>query len=91
MALSPQLEKRVRQAIKHFWTTRDTQAQQQGSKTGARDAGARTAVTGGHQMDGFISLVREYLCKNGLPKTNVYCRDVSSYLGGTDRKRSGTF
>jgi len=24
-------------------------------------------------MDGFISLVRDYLCKNGLPKTHVYC------------------
>jgi len=24
-------------------------------------------------MDGFISLVRDYRCKNGLPKTHVYC------------------
>src|SRR5437879_8936157 len=24
-------------------------------------------------MDGFISLVREYLCANGLPQTQVYC------------------
>ena len=24
-------------------------------------------------MDGFISLVRDYLCENGLPKTHVYC------------------
>ncbi|MFZ3199949.1 MAG: PaeR7I family type II restriction endonuclease [Candidatus Acidiferrales bacterium] len=73
MALSPYLEKRLRQAIKHFWSTRETQAQKQGSKTGSRDAGARTAVTGGRQMDGFVSLVRDYLCKNGLPKTQVYC------------------
>ncbi|MGA9593622.1 MAG: PaeR7I family type II restriction endonuclease, partial [Candidatus Acidiferrales bacterium] len=73
MALSPDLEKRLRQAIKHFWSTRETQAEKQGSKTGARDAGARTAVTGGRQMDGFVSLVRDYLCENGLPKTQVYC------------------
>jgi len=73
MALNPELEKQLRKAIKHFWNTRETQAQKQGSKTGARDAGARTAVTGGRQMDGFISLVRDYLCENGLPKTHVYC------------------
>ena len=73
MALNPELEKRLRQAIKHFWNTRETQAQKQGSKTGARDAGTRTAVTGGRQMDGFVSLVRDTLCENGLPKTHVYC------------------
>jgi hypothetical protein len=73
MALNPELEKRLRQAIRHFWNTRETQAQKQGSKTGARDAGTRTAVTGGRQMDGFVSLVRDTLCENGLPKTHVYC------------------
>jgi Restriction endonuclease XhoI len=73
MALNPDLEKGLRQAIRHFWNTRETQAQKQGSKTGARDAGFRTAVTGGRQMDGFISLVRDYLCENGLPKTHVFC------------------
>ena len=73
MALNRELEKKLREAIRHFWTTRETQAQKQGAKTGSRDAGARTAVTGGRQMDGFISLVRNYLCKNGLPKAHVYC------------------
>jgi len=73
MALSPDLEKRLRKAIKHFWTTRAAQAKKQGSKTGAKDAGARTAVTGGRQMDGFVSLVRDFLCENGLPKTQVFC------------------
>jgi hypothetical protein len=73
MALNADLEMRLRKAIRHFWTTRQTQARKQGSKTGARDAGARTAVTGGRQMDGFVSLVRDYLCENGLPKTHVYC------------------
>src|SRR3972149_3115554 len=73
MALNPKLQKSLRRAIKHFWSTRETQAQKQGSKTGSRDAGARTAVTGGRQMDGFISLVRDYLCENGLPRTHVFC------------------
>src|SRR5450759_30649 len=68
MALDPELEGKLRKAIRHFWTTRETQAKKQGSKTGAR-----TAVTGGRQMDGFVSLVRDYLCKNALPKTQVFC------------------
>lgn len=73
MALHPKLERALREAIKHFWTTREAQSQKQGFKTGSRDAGARTAVTGGRQMDGFVSLMRDYLCENGLPKTQVYC------------------
>lgn len=72
MALSPDLERRLRKAIKHFWTAREAQAKKQSSKTGARDSGARTAVTGGRQMDGFISLVRDFLCEKGLPKTQVF-------------------
>ena len=24
-------------------------------------------------MDGFVSLVRDYLCENGLPKTHIFC------------------
>jgi Restriction endonuclease XhoI len=73
MALTPELEQALRNAVKHFWKTRLIQSPKQGSKTGSRDAGARTAVTGGRQMDGFISLVRELLCDNGLPQAHVYC------------------
>lgn len=73
MPLSTELQNELRRAIKHFWNTRETQAQKQGAKTGSRDAGSRTAVTGGRQMDGFVSLVRDHLCRNGLPKAHVYC------------------
>jgi hypothetical protein len=73
MVSNADLQKGLRKAIKHFWATRDTQAAKQGLKSGSRDAGLRTAVTGGRQMDGFVSLVREFLCKNGLPRTQIYC------------------
>ena len=73
MSLRPDLESNLREAIKHFWKTRRKQAKKQGAKDGARDAGARTAVTGGRQMDGFVNLVRDYLCSNGLPKAQVFC------------------
>lgn len=73
MAINQELDKRLRKAIRHFWGTRETQAQKQGQTSGTRDSGARTAVTGGRQMNGFVSLVRDYLCENGLPKAHVYC------------------
>ena len=73
MSLRPQLEKRLRAAIKHFWNTRETQAQKQGATSGSKDSGARSAVTGGAQMNGFINLVRDVLCEGGLAKADVYC------------------
>jgi hypothetical protein len=73
MSSAPQLDQRLRAAIRHFWTTRQSQAQKRGSATGAKDAGARAAVTGGAQMNGFIALVRDLLCRNGLPQAHVLC------------------
>jgi hypothetical protein len=73
MTLNPEIEKRLQAAVKHFWSTRETQAQKQGSASGSKDAGARSAVTGGAQMNGFINLVRDLLCESGLPKAHVYC------------------
>jgi hypothetical protein len=66
-----ELEKRVRQAVKFFWTTRDRQAAQQGGESGKKDAGARAAVTGGAQMDGFVRLVRDILYDNGLKQAEI--------------------
>lgn len=60
-------------AIKHFWMTRTRQSEAQGTTTGRRDTGARSAVTGGKQMDGFVSLVRELLIEAGLPQAAIHC------------------
>src|SRR6202161_4263579 len=73
MSLNPDIEKNLQGAVKHFWGTRETQAQKQGGSSGSKDAGARSAVTGGAQMNGFINLVRDLLCESGLPKAHVYC------------------
>ena len=72
MSLNPALKARLRAAVKQFWTTRETQAQRQGTVSGAKDAGARAAVTGGAQMNGFVTLVRDLLCDSGLPKLHVF-------------------
>lgn len=66
------LNTRVGKAIQHFWVTRDKQGKSQGEKTGQRDAGFRTAVTGGKHLDGFIELCRDLLVESGVPEVNVY-------------------
>ncbi|MGD0137360.1 MAG: PaeR7I family type II restriction endonuclease [Tepidisphaeraceae bacterium] len=67
------IDARLREAIRYFWQTRDAQARKQGVGTGQRDAGARTAVTGGKQMNGFVELVRDLLIDSGIPKPSVFC------------------
>ena len=67
------IDKRLQKAIRHFWKTRDTQSRSQGTKTGLRDAGARSAVTGGKQMNGFINLIRDLLVESGIPNASVFC------------------
>ncbi len=73
MSLNPAIAERLNGAVKHFWSTRETQAQKQGKISGSKDSGARSAVTGGAQMNGFINLVRDLLCESGLPQAHVYC------------------
>jgi hypothetical protein len=74
MALDPKLEAQLREAVKQFWSTRRRQSVRQGESSGARDAGERTAVTGGAQMDGFVKLVRKLLRGNGLSKAYIFCQ-----------------
>jgi hypothetical protein len=73
MTRDSQLDKRLGLAVKYFWSTREVQAQKQGSSSGSKDAGARPAVTGGAQMNGFINIVRDLLCESGLPRAHIYC------------------
>lgn len=65
------LDERVREAVRHFWLTRNRQAENQGRQSGARDSGSRTAVTGGKQIDGFIRLMADLLANSGLPKDSI--------------------
>ena len=71
------LRQKVSEAVAHFWRTRDRQHTNQGSKSGQKDHGARSAVTGGKQLDGFAQLVRGLLIEAGLPDASIHERQVT--------------
>lgn len=73
MPLAPDIQAKLREAVRQFWLVRQAQSEKQGSRKGARDAGERAAVTGGAQMDGFVNLARDVLCEYGLPRASVHC------------------
>ena len=66
----------VSAAVAQFWRTRATQQKNQGRRSGQRDYGARGAVTGGKQLDGFIQLVRRLLIDAGLPEASIHEKQV---------------
>lgn len=66
------LSKRVAKAVAHYWQTRESQGKKQGAKTGQKDAGARAAVTGGAQMDGFILLLCDLIQEAGVASEHIF-------------------
>ena len=48
-------------AVSQYWGTRTAAADRQGSSTGVRDQGERSAVTAGNHLDGFEKLCREVI------------------------------
>lgn len=81
MNLQPYWEERLRTAVKQFWGTRGNQARRQGTKSSSRDAGNRTAVTGGKQMDGFVDLVRDFLIECGIDQSSIFCNQAVELPG----------
>jgi hypothetical protein len=65
------LDARVQAAVRHFWLTRSTQVRDQVER-GVIDQGARSAVTGGKQMDGFVNIVRDILHACGISNEEVF-------------------
>ena len=65
------LENHISEAVAHYWQTRRSQVEKQKNK-GVSDAGLRSAVTGGAQMDGFIRLFAEIVVHAGLDEKYVF-------------------
>ncbi len=75
------LERRLKQAVKQFWTLRGRQATSQGGEAGDKDRGDRGAVTGGKHLDGFRELVADLLVAAGLKHATVYWRKQTELPG----------
>ena len=60
----------IKKAIKHFWKTRDSQAEGQKKS----DQGSRSSVTGGKQLDGFIELLVQVSKDLGVPESCIYTK-----------------
>lgn len=65
------LPSELSKAVAHYWTTRARQQQKQ-LETGKSDRGARSAVTGGAQLDGFIGLFAEFIQDAGVPASCIH-------------------
>lgn len=77
------LKARTEDAVRHFWTVRKRQQEAQGRKTGTKDAGSRSAVTGGAQFNGFITLVGELIAEAGVHKPCIFADGrYSTYVPG---------
>ena len=80
IVLPPDLSDRLQNAVGYFWRTRTAQRAEQG-KSGGKDRGSRSAVTGGRQMDGFANLIMELLDMNGVPPNSVFLKTALELPG----------
>ncbi len=81
------LNKYLAQAIARYWLTRQKQSQKQ-STSGRSDQGARSAVTGGAQMDGFIKLITDLIIDSGADKSSIFydkCLELPGFFRPTKK------
>lgn len=77
-------EAKTRKAGKTFWAGR-TAASLKQVASGKADHGERSAVTGGKNMDGFLSLVRDLVHGNGLQSAEIHLQRKALTLPGLFR------
>lgn len=65
------VEVKLAEGVKHFWQTRASQSDRQGSDSGIKDTGNRAAVTGGKHADGFVRLIEAIVKDAELPNIEV--------------------
>ncbi len=65
------MNNRISKAVSRYWMTRHAQREKQKNR-GINDAGLRSAVTGGAQMDGFIQLFTELVIEAGIAEKYIF-------------------
>lgn len=68
-------------AVSHFWAARSSQSDSQTDR-GTADTGTRGAVTGGRQMDGFVSTLEELIVAGGTPRGQIQVRKSNLVVPG---------
>ncbi len=76
-----ELDKGLAEAVSYFWRAQQRQHESQGAGTGRRDAGRRTAVTGGSHCTGFADLTCKLLGDAGIPDAEVFYRRAKPEIG----------
>ena len=74
-------ERKAREATMAFWGSRE-RARRKQSEAGTFDQGERAGVTGGKNMDGFVSLVVDIVKANGLADATFHRRRAVLTLPG---------
>jgi hypothetical protein len=59
------------EAVKKFWSTREEQGRKQKEK-GTIDQGARSLVTGGQQLNGFLEIIVDLIIEAGVNPDNIF-------------------
>src|SRR5688572_18812010 len=85
------LERRVGEAIKLFWLTRDKQSESQGAKTGQKDAGLRAAVPAASTWMASLRFVETCSLKPACPKPTSIGNAAESCRVIFEPKRAGTW
>ena len=76
------------EAVSFFWQTRTRQTIQQ-ENLGRSDQGARGAVTGGQQMDGFLRAIADLMADVGVVASDIYTQRRQTELPGFYRPTKG--
>jgi hypothetical protein len=74
------LSAQTSKAVAHYWTTRTGQHDRQ-REAGKADQGLRSAVTGGAQMDGFITLFTDLIAAVGIPEQYIFTKKATELPG----------
>lgn len=79
------LDKRLAEAVIYFWRIQQRQDASQGGTSGRRDAGRRSAVTGGSHCTGFADLMCALLGESGIQDAEVFYRRAKPEIGAPRR------
>ena len=74
-------DRKAKQSVMAFWGNRE-KARQKQIELGVADLGERAGVTGGKNMDGFVSLIKDLTEMNGLGHASIHLKRALLTLPG---------